>query len=570
MPDITENGVIVFVDKETDRVNAEDFSYPADLSNVEDSLVAVMWGHLISANVRHRVYDNPDSPEDASVLERLGSYVREWDRTQFASSDQFIPSWALAINWESVTHLDYPHLKVVWPVSETLVIGFSSDTEAEVIDLSTFNDVIFEQSGGAVYNLHESEGNTGTLGTWLFRLDQNIPMNNGSKQRCLQRYEENLADVLMTENVIKCPRHVTSMFSLQFYTCTYELPLDADTDTYGYPKPSMCLSQKLLNHYPMGTPGAYCSYDADGFLVDSISQNNVWDSTVIQRVHPTNRQFETQDHVTEWFRSDVDFRYQCCIASRSVDFCRLYQSLRPSPEIVGSDAEQSSAGFYGAGHFVTFDGLEYNFNAIGEFTVLRIEEAGLEIQARLIPRGNKSETLQASVISAITIQMDADELQITVRGESNNFTVDINGAKMPINHLADVVYRISERFSVSWGPNPSDKSSNVFDVVLLPVVPVNQTMDTFIRIGVVSGSMTYLMTMSEKAAERSSTEGLLVVLKGIEDSPQTACRALKKLTFRCLQVKFSSCRYKMQTVIPCYLLSRPEISTLLCTLRCGY
>lgn len=63
----------------------------------------------------------------------------------------------------------------------------------------------------------------------------------------------------------------------------------------------MCLSQKLLNHYPIGTPGAYCSYDADGFLVDSISQNNVWDSTVIQRVHPTNRQFETQDHVTEWF-----------------------------------------------------------------------------------------------------------------------------------------------------------------------------------------------------------------------------------------------------------------------------
>lgn len=52
---ITENGVIVFVDKETDQVNAEDFSYPADLSNVEDSLVAVMWGHLISANVRHRV-----------------------------------------------------------------------------------------------------------------------------------------------------------------------------------------------------------------------------------------------------------------------------------------------------------------------------------------------------------------------------------------------------------------------------------------------------------------------------------------------------------------------------------
>lgn len=68
-------------------------------------------------------------------------------------------------------------------------------------------------------------------------------------------------------------------------------------------------------------------------------------------------------------------------------------------------------GFYGAGHFVTFDGLEYNFNAIGEFTVLRIEEAGLEIQARLIPRGNTSETLQASVISAIVIQMDSDEVK---------------------------------------------------------------------------------------------------------------------------------------------------------------
>ncbi|PIK46795.1 putative transmembrane protein [Apostichopus japonicus] len=38
-------------------------------------------------------------------------------------------------------------------------------------------------------------------------------------------------------------------------------------------------------------------------------------------------------------------------------------------------------------------------------------------------------------------------------------------------------------------------------------------------------------------------------IKGIEVSPHTLCCALKKLTFRCLQVKFSACRYKMQTVM---------------------
>ncbi|PIK43074.1 hypothetical protein BSL78_20080 [Apostichopus japonicus] len=37
-------------------------------------------------------------------------------------------------------------------------------------------------------------------------------------------------------------------------------------------------------------------------------------------------------------------------------------------------------------------------------------------------------------------------------------------------------------------------------------------------------------------------------LKGIEDSPQTAYGHLKKFTFRCLQVTFCLCRYKMQTV----------------------
>lgn len=91
----------------------------------------------------------------------------------------------------------------------------------------------------------------------------------------------------------------------------------------------------------------------------------------------------------------------------------------------------------------------------------------------------------------------------------DSYSIECHFTPFLFHFLSFVVYRISERFSVSWGPNPSDKSSNVFDVVLLPVVPVNQTMDTFIRIGVVSGSMTYLMTMSEKAAERSSTEGLL-------------------------------------------------------------
>ncbi|PIK34386.1 putative fibrillin-1 [Apostichopus japonicus] len=64
----------------------------------------------------------------------------------------------------------------------------------------------------------------------------------------------------------------------------------------------------------------------------------------------------------------------------------------------------------------------------------------------------------------------------------------------------------------------------------------------------------------------------LYVFKGIEDSPQTVCHALKKLTFRCLQVNLSACRYKMQTVMKrdtLLSLAGPEMSIAVSFIHCA-
>lgn len=68
---------------------------------------------------------------------------------------------------------------------------------------------------------------------------------------------------------------------------------------------------------------------------------------------------------------------------------------------------------YGAGHYVTFDGRSYTFNGAGEFILLRIEEAALEIQARSqVP--DTIPPVNGTVITAIAIQLENDLVRILI------------------------------------------------------------------------------------------------------------------------------------------------------------
>ena len=56
--------------------------------------------------------------------------------------------------------------------------------------------------------------------------------------------------------------------------------------------------------------------------------------------------------------------------------------LKLSPNHKNGLFSQRSAGGSGDPHFVTHDGLEFTFNGLGEFVLLRIEEINFEIQVK--------------------------------------------------------------------------------------------------------------------------------------------------------------------------------------------
>lgn len=70
-------------------------------------------------------------------------------------------------------------------------------------------------------------------------------------------------------------------------------------------------------------------------------------------------------------------------------------------------------------------------------------------------------------------------------------------------------FKASERLSVSLGPDAVNNSLQVMDLVLLPSYASNVAVEIFLRMNIVSGSLNYLMTISENALQRGSTEGLL-------------------------------------------------------------
>ncbi|PIK46730.1 putative mucin-4-like [Apostichopus japonicus] len=361
----TDNGVIRFEDTDTEvPPDAMTYVTPEELGDVEPPLIAPFWAKDIYGTVSHQIYNNSDDLFERELLMRVGSNVRDWDDTNFASSIAFIPTWAMVISWENVKHLNYPSLtntlecilasdgshtfsvfnyqSVYWPVAEDLQLGIDTGSTVTQINVESFSETITTRDGIDVYQLHEGIGNSGLPGRWLFRLDSYDSSNSDAKEMCENYLSENQNNPLELMYVKKCPEQLSSILSLQFYPCSFESLEDQDLINFGNPS-NNCLTQKILSSYPETSPGSYCAYDQDGFLKPFISRENVWDSSVVQKFPPVGRTFN-EDQQVAWLNQDIDFRHQCCVLSGSDDHCDLYQALRPSPSEGTGNVRYAAAG----------------------------------------------------------------------------------------------------------------------------------------------------------------------------------------------------------------------------------
>jgi len=90
--------------------------------------------------------------------------------------------------------------------------------------------------------------------------------------------------------------------------------------------------------------------------------------------------------------------------------------LAVSPSVDIPRLPRGAGGGRGTGdpHLVTFDGVSYDFQAVGEYVFAREPNGALNVQTRLVPVGDR----QVSVISAVATSVDGHTVTIDARDET--------------------------------------------------------------------------------------------------------------------------------------------------------
>jgi hypothetical protein len=103
------------------------------------------------------------------------------------------------------------------------------------------------------------------------------------------------------------------------------------------------------------------------------------------------------------------------------------------PDPPGGDGDGSGTG---DPHLTTFDGVSYDFQAAGEFVLVRAPRGDLNVQARLVPINQRD----VSVISAVATSVDGHNVTIDARDET---PVSVDGVDRALN--------VSDRIAVGNG-----------------------------------------------------------------------------------------------------------------------
>ncbi|XP_063705418.1 protein mesh-like [Culicoides brevitarsis] len=139
-----------------------------------------------------------------------------------------------------------------------------------------------------------------------------------------------------------------------------------------------------------------CCYDEEKFLMLS---NDKIDASRPKRRH--NNAFVPS--LSQFYHDEAPF-YACCLwqteYSRSCEQFRM--EMRISQDCVGYQSP-AIASVFGDPHFITFDGLEYTFNGIGEFVLVRSKYVDVQGRFEQMPRGVMGD-VKSSFLSSIVVK----------------------------------------------------------------------------------------------------------------------------------------------------------------------
>ncbi|XP_043991780.1 mucin-like protein [Gambusia affinis] len=381
-------------------------------------LLAVFWddGDLTKGNgkLHYQEYSELDASDVYSqmVFKRTADEVTKFEGLKQRPS--FSPTWIMKITWENVLPVSFQ--KVNLSETNTFQCILTTDGERSFAllrfgemkwgpGLRKYHNALIGYTDGKTtfkettkppgnlygpagrYRPNEVMGTLGNLGQLIYDLTGPLGSDADAGIKCQVWSKEEPDPAVWTAGLSSCP--CTRTQALEDLALLLDLSDPGGTVQKWWAGTSMQVFKSVLsNQYGAGKR---CVYDSDGPLLGGYNQRYFYG-------------YSTQKYVD----GDLLPFQWCCIDSPQ---CHLYFRKRPLDRCqsyvssIRSGAARGTALVYGGLHFITFDGAEYSFKALGEFVILRLSSAS----------GSNIFTLQGQIEKLQTVARGIIDVPVVVR-----------------------------------------------------------------------------------------------------------------------------------------------------------
>ncbi|XP_020833252.1 sushi domain-containing protein 2 isoform X2 [Phascolarctos cinereus] len=236
---------------------------------------------------------------------------------------------------------------------------------------------------------------------------------------------------------------------------------------------------------PRYASGQQCCYSASGtqVLTWDTSSGSTPDRGHDWGTYPYRRPPRVPG-LSHWMYDVITF-YYCCLWSQN---CKLYLDMRPSSDCHTYSPPHLASAF-GDPHFLTFDGVHFTFNGLGEYVLVQSDLTKLMVQGRTQPPLTSSGAqANATGLSAVVVKENASDvvearlggptgrtLQVLLNQEILNFSeqrwVDLKGMFLAVSGDRNVSVMLSSGAGVEVQAHEHFLSVNI----LLPEEFLNHT-----------------------------------------------------------------------------------------------
>uniref|UniRef100_A0A3Q1BQA9 Uncharacterized protein n=1 Tax=Amphiprion ocellaris TaxID=80972 RepID=A0A3Q1BQA9_AMPOC len=473
----SDNGLIQF----QSVTENEKFLLPSPFAsgfpdNMNTTLLAVFWddANLTKGNgqLHYQEYHKLDVSDVYSeiVFNRTADEVMKFKGLRGKSA--FSPSWILKITWDkvmpiSIQNINFSETNTFQCILTTdgaqsfallrygemnwgpglrenhdALIGYT-DGKLTVKETTDPLENLFGTEGR--YRPQQVKGTLGKLGQLVYDLTgpPELEVDPGLKCQAWAMTEPDPAEWTEVLPICPCTR-TQALEDLAFIRDTTDSgPMAKRLRGQRWGGARGHIFQSLLsNRYGSGKR---CAYEPDGPLLAGY-----------------NERYFSQRSLQKHIDGDLLPFQWCCIDS---PLCHLYLHKRPVDRCQGyswtgpddsrpcdKKATQGVAMVYGSLHFITFDGTEYSFKALGEFVILRLSSATGSNIFTLQGQTDKLHTDTGGIVeSPVVVRMAAfhqgiGKIEWRCAGNSSGLQVFVDDVEVPVT--VDVVHRDVKDFAV--------------------------------------------------------------------------------------------------------------------------